>query len=87
MAGVQVTIPGPANLIESRQALMDSAIRQQFSIFSTPVANAAPDPVAGSNGPPAFAPAPDPDPNAPPGSLRRPMAGDLGRPLMTTRLG
>jgi hypothetical protein len=87
MAGITVQVPGQAGILESRQTLMGAAIRQQFSIFSTP-ATPAPDPVPapGTNVPPAFAPAPDPDPNAP-GSVRRPMAGDIGKPLMTTRLG
>jgi hypothetical protein len=44
MAGVQVTIPGQAGVLESRQALMNQAIAEQFNIFSPPpVPNGTPD--------------------------------------------
>jgi hypothetical protein len=84
MAGVQVTIPGQAGILESRQALMDAAVRQQFSIFSATPAGNAPDPVSapGSNRPLAPAGFPALDAN-----VRQPSASNLGRPLQTTRLG
>jgi hypothetical protein len=50
MAGITVQIPGTANLIESRQALMNQAIAEQFNIVTaTPSPDAKVRPPSASN--------------------------------------